>query len=432
MVNTKKDEKQSEGSAVWLESDRINTLVFGTGTGKSKIAIDIIEELFLEKALHKDSKILLLTNSEELRDKNWKAEFDLWGASGVYSKITSECYQTAYKWKNTQWDLVIADEIDFALTNAFSDFFTNNSYTMLLGLTGFVDPSKEALLNTIAPIVMEYTTQDAQNDGILNKTQVVFVEYELGEEKTMEVKYKDPLGFDKSFKQSEAEAYEYLEKTCNITWGKINNLETKAVMRPLTPEETKELGLTRFKNRKATADRKKLLLTSQASVVESKRLVDKILESEDNKVIVFSMLTDHSSQIVEHTYNGKNKKDNTSLEDISSGKIRKLGVCKAIDRGVNLKGINNEVMSTYEGSKTAFIQRHGRGCRLRPDQTMYLYIMLPYYNIKVDSKDIPGQKVTIRKPTQMIKWAESMLQGFDYSNAIKIRYDKRRNDYVSC
>jgi len=99
-----REEMQGAAKAAYLtiSEPRANTLIVGTGGGKSKIAIDIIREL-------KPASILLLTNSETLRDVNWKAEFEKFGAMDYWEKTTSECYQTVYKWKDTSYDLVIAD-----------------------------------------------------------------------------------------------------------------------------------------------------------------------------------------------------------------------------------------------------------------------------------------------------------------------------------
>ena len=106
---TTREELHKLGKELWLESDRKNSLILGTGTGKSKVAIDILKQLFLDETLCYSSRILLLTNSTDLRDNNWKAEFVKWDALDLWEVITSECYQTVYKWGNTQWDLVIAD-----------------------------------------------------------------------------------------------------------------------------------------------------------------------------------------------------------------------------------------------------------------------------------------------------------------------------------
>ena len=41
-----RDEKQEEIAELWIESDRKNTLIVGTGVGKSKITKLILSKLF--------------------------------------------------------------------------------------------------------------------------------------------------------------------------------------------------------------------------------------------------------------------------------------------------------------------------------------------------------------------------------------------------
>lgn len=431
---TTREELHKLGKELWLESDRKNSLILGTGTGKSKVAIDILKQLFLDETLCYSSRILLLTNSTDLRDNNWKAEFIKWDALDIWEVITSECYQTVYKWGNTQWDLVIADEIDFCLTDVYGTFFENNTCDMILGLTGFVDDSKQLALSQVAPILMEYSTQDAQDAGILNSTQVVFVRYNLSRNpKDITVKFKKN-GIDTTFTQSENDAYEYTHNQCNISWGEIESIKKKLGTPGIGLSEIailrQELGKANMKNRRATTERKKLLFSGIAACSVAKALRDKVLSGPGNKVLLFSMRTEQGAKISVNTYNGTNKKDNTALEDLSSGKIRDLAVCKAIDRGTNLVGVNNEIFESYEGSETSFNQRHGRGCRLLPDQKMYLYIMLPYYHKKVKNAEGTGFGYR-QEPTQMVKWAESMLASFKLVNPITITYDEGSNSFVS-
>jgi superfamily II DNA or RNA helicase len=418
-----RDEKQNEIAELWLESDRKNTIVVGTGVGKSKIAMIILESLFESGDLDKNSKILLTIDNTHLRDENWEEDFKKWGLHHIWKQIQAECYQTTCKWKNTEWDLVIADEIDFSLTPVFKKLYTKNQLSMVLGMTGYVDPKKMELLDTIAPVITEYSTQDAQADGILNSTQLVFVEYDLSKNhKDFVVKYKDSNGQEKSFTQSENEAYAYIEDKCNILYGKISRLEIDPEVAFNTdPTKVKELSNLKYQYNKAIADRKDLLYKGIGSKVYTQTLISKVLENPNNKILIFSMWTEQADAISEHTYHGKNKKDNKNLSKLSNDEIRVLGVCKAVNRGINLVGVNNMIMESYDGSKTQFTQRHGRGMRLKPNQKMFLYIMLPYYYKKVQNPEDKNSKISVRRPTQMVKWAESMIADFEFINPIRIK-----------
>ena len=421
MVNAR-NEKQREVSKIWLDSSRIGTLVLGTGFGKSKVTMDIMGELFKSGELTQSSKILLLADSEKLRDDNWKDDFKKWNVEWMWEHVQAECYQTAYKWENTEWDLVIADEIDFGLTEEYSKVFAKNKFKMVLGLTGYIDPAKKELVELIAPVLITYTTQDAQADGILNSTQVVFVEYDLSRNPHDVIIEYVVGGKKKSFKQSENDAYAYLEDKCNVYYGMITNLESDPdIAFGLDRVKVSKLNQLKAKYKRYIMQRKIALFGGIAAKVKAKELIAKILEKPSNKVLTFSMYTDQADAITHNTYHGKNKKDNTSLEDLNSGNIRAVGVCKAVNRGINLVGVNNIIMESYEGSKTAFHQRHGRGMRLLPDQKLYLYIMLPYYYKKIQSPENPHDTVEVRRPTQMVKWAENMLADFDLGTPLRIK-----------
>jgi len=418
---TDRDILQKKAAELWLESERRNTLVLGTGVGKSRVAMLIIDKLFKTKALTKKSKILLLVDSEELRDKNWKEDFEKWGFGWILEMIRAECYQTVYKWRKTKWDFVLADEFDFSLTEEYSKFYTKNNIEMLLGLTGFVDESKEQMMATIAPKLSTYSTQDAQKDGILNKTKLVLVEYDLSKNpRDIRVEYK--MGDEKKhFYQSENDAYNYADEQVRKIMAEIQQLKRDpAVYMEVDQAKMAKLKSLWFQHRSAAAKRRSILWNGIASQRIVKDAIAKILANDNSKVITFSALTDQADKINEYTYHRKNSKKNTSLDDISAGIIRSLGVCKAINRGKNLVGVNNLIMESYDGSQTAFNQRHGRGCRLLPDQTMYLFVMLPYFYKKVQSP-LHGGFSFERAPTQMVTWANEMMSDFTFPNPIRIK-----------
>lgn len=405
-----RDELQEEAGNKWLTSSQKATLILGTGFGKSKVCIDILTKLNLGK----EAKILLLVDNSVLRDDNWKEEFLKWDKESIWNQVNAQCYQTAYKWKDTEWDLVIADEIDFAMTESYSQFFSNNKCKRILGLSGTMTADKEMMyLDAIAPIIHTYTTNQAQADGILNKTKLVFVEFTLSNAKDREVKYVKS-GKSRSFKQSENEAYVYL-----------NEQIAKSLTKAKIAERDNDFGLNQDAVDKAwktynmfVRKRKELLHSLASSARTAKKLREMIHSANpDNKILGFSYLTEQVEQFCEHTYTGKNKKNNTGLKDISDSKIHHLGLCKAIDRGANLVGVNNIIMESYIGSDTQFQQRNGRGCRLNPDQTMHLYILLPYYLSPVND----GTGAYEKLPTQAHSWANSMLEGFKCDDRVTIR-----------
>lgn len=413
-----RDEIQAHAESLWHKDGRKNTLVLGTGVGKTKTATNITKTLLGLKLLTKKSSILLLVSDTNLRDNSWKDEFTKWGLEDLWGSVQAECYQTAYKWKDKHFDFVIADEVDFCLSEEYSLFFKNNTYSMLLGLTGYVEEAKKEMLQSIAPISYTYTTNTAQAENILNKVHLVSVNFDLSTVKDVEVKYKDKAtGAMKSFMQSENEQYAYLQNQCDVLLGKVRRLEKKvAESISWGPDDVKELTATENRLKYAWRQRTEFLYKSKSSARAARVLSDKILQSKRSKVLVFSVRKLQSSIICKHTYNADTSELGKAklLANLNAGKVREMGLCKALDRGANLEGINAIVMESYNSSKTSFQQRHGRGCRLDPNDMLYLYVLVPYFKKKVKGVGTSAYGF-VSLPTQARKWAVGMVTGFTAS-----------------
>ena len=82
-------------------------LAWGTGVGKSRVAIRCIRDSYREGA-----RILLLV-AETAHKKNWEDEFVAFlGEEGkaLYGSICVECYASLKKYRHTGWDMIVADE----------------------------------------------------------------------------------------------------------------------------------------------------------------------------------------------------------------------------------------------------------------------------------------------------------------------------------
>lgn len=370
--------------------------------GKSKIALDILKYL---KDENPTLSVLLLTNSETLRDVNWKAEFEKFGLDYLYASTVSECYQTVYKWKDKIFDLVIADEIDFALTPMYQQFFSNNTCNMILGLTGFCSEEKKDLLNQIAPICFEYTTQQGQEENLLNKSEIVILRYDLS--KKFDISIKKKAGG--SFNTSENALYIYYDKALQ-----------KAIIAKSALEKKVRLGITVDPKLLTSADwnfkmmatkRKSVLNNSNSSVTLVKNIVANIHSRPGNKVLIFSALTAQADKLGFPTYHGKPNSTESGLDRINSGEIKTLAVCKAINRGVNLIGVNYIVRESFDSSETDFMQTHGRLMRLDPGQVAKYIIPVPYFEDLVRTPE--GGFKKMKFATQASKWSANMMMSYD-------------------
>lgn len=417
-----RDELQEKVVDLYMQSAMRNTLILGTGFGKSFVAIMILERMLDEGILDYDSKILLLVNSTDLRDNNWKAEFIKKGREDIYNILDLDCYQAAYQFKDKEYDLLIADEIDFSLTDMYKLVYQNCKFDRILGLTGYVAKTKQEDLILTAPAIVRVTTQDAQDRGILNKTQLVYVNCKLGFEKTITVEYTKN-GQAQSFTQSENSAYIYAEKKIKEAKKEIDYLEAELALIPTARKNISKRGALTRKIRyqekiliSSYSKRKEILHNSIGTAEAAKTLREMVFGSKpDSKVVTFSMSQNQAKRITPHTHFGGYQKKGTvsNLELLQKGEIDALGVCKAIDRGTNVEGLNCIILEGYDSSTTRLNQIHGRGMRLHPDETMYLYVLIPHYTVKEGNK-------WVSYPTKANDWQKRMLEDFNFKNPLTI------------
>jgi len=398
---------QQEAKTAYLNSNgTASTIIVGTGGGKSKIAIDIIKEL-------KPNTILLLSNSENLRDNNWKAEFEKFGLGSVWeSNVTSECYQTVHRWNDKYFDLVIADEIDFSLSPVYSKFFENNSWGKLLGLTGFCTEEKRVLLSFVAPICYEVSTQEMQEQGLLNKSKFIFVEFDLDISRNIKV----PMKKGGEFLSSENDLYKYYDAQLTQAMISKSNAERAFALMP-TPENNKKFTSAEFRFKMMAAKRKSILNNLDSSIKVTQTILNHINSKPNNKTLVFSALVKQGAKLNQPMYSGD--ADISVLKKFDESESGVLCVCKKLNRGVNLQGVNYLIKESFDGSETDFQQQHGRLMRLKPDEVAKIIVLVPYYKalVKTESKDLFGGTVVTTKmqrmPTQARKWAERMMASFD-------------------
>lgn len=402
MVNRESIQKEAVESFLFQGGGR-GTIVAGTGAGKSKIAIDIIEAI--TKQENRALNILLLTNSESLRDKNWRDEFVKWDCVNIYDDlITSWTYQKAYKLKG-EYDLIVQDEVDFCCSEQYSKVFENFQSQYLLCLTGFLPPEKEEFLNKYAPVCYRAKTQDLQESGVLNKSEFILVYYPLSQVKNIE-KLNKKKGT--KFYTSENDEYRYWDKEFQKAVIVKNQTEQKA---KLGLADAKAVNSADWNFKMKATVRKGLLNKLNSSVTVVKNLVSRIHEKAGNKVLVFSALTEQADKFGFPTFHGKSNSTEKGLERFNSGEINTLAVVKAVNRGVNIVDLNYIIREGYDSSETDFSQIHGRGMRLKPDQIFKMIILIPTYEDWVKTESGSMKKITIK--TQAAKWAERQMKSFD-------------------
>jgi superfamily II DNA or RNA helicase len=130
--------------------DKTNTLLLqaATGTGKTKISIDLVNYLLdTNKTFPKKKKILILV-AKKIHKQTWLDEITKWGGIGKNSQLTIECYESLKKHTSEYFDIVLADEVHHIGSEVRLELFSTIKYSFFIGLSAIIG----ALLATTEPL----------------------------------------------------------------------------------------------------------------------------------------------------------------------------------------------------------------------------------------------------------------------------------------
>ena len=333
-----RDRIQLEALEAWVDSGKRGTIEMITGLGKTKIAMEAV------KMLPKKSKILFLAEVKD-RELEVRREQEKWGTQKW--DISFSCYQSAYKWRDTKWDLVIADEIHDSLTMEYSKFYTNNKYGALMGLSATVDEravikeddeyklTKGDLLKKIAPVCYTYDINDGQIEGTSRPLDIYVIQHRL------DIYTKCvPAGNDKKrWYQTEYGSYAYKDSM----FRKATN----------APDDIRQRKI-----HVTSAARAKLLYELPSKIAVIRKLIDNIT----GRTILFGNSLESLEKITPNVISSHHTdKENKKIrEDFDNGELDLIAAFKKLKQGANLKDLDNCVIMSYYSKEKDLIQRIGR------------------------------------------------------------------------
>lgn len=340
-----------------------------TGTGKGRLMVELAKIL-------KPESILYLSNSTQLRDKMFIDELHKWDGAHLLKIMDRECYQTVYKWRNRKYDLVLADEFDAALTDKYSEVFKYNTFKYKVLVSATLDDDKRIKAKRIAPIIYEKKTEELIDEQVLNKIQFYFINYDL----------------------SGAENKGYLE---------YNERFKTLLNKP-------QNGLTKQQLERVQIQRKQFLSSLKSSAEVTKWLVDKLMPKQQ-KILIFCGLSEQADKVCKNSYHSNNDNEQ-ALIDFQTGKEKIISVVDKITRGVNIQDVRNIIFESTGRSKTKITQRIGRGLRLRADETLNVFFLVPYFK-----HPFYGKKATVVQD-----WILASTKDMNIANAKSINYTQNK------
>jgi len=367
-ANETKDKIQREGLNKWwaYPVNGKGTLQYATGVGKTRCGVLaaalIAERLWNCKSGFEDCNILILTPTETIRDRAWKEEFKKWGHMNVFNScVECVCIQTAYKYVGHHYDLVIADEIHNYISPEYFNFFSQNKYDKVLGLSAYIDPLKLPLLNAIAPICDRLNTQKARDLKLISDFTI----------------YNVPLKLSGAEKKSYTSAnnafnglFPFFDRDLKLMYScmKPRNYETFLQRKGMSLDD--ENKTFPFRCNAAMAKRKKLLYNSEAKVDAVKHLCKLYPEK---KIIIFSQTIEFADKVTDelgdncvsfHSKIGKKaRKANLDKLIDNRTKVTRISTAKALNEGMNVPDISMAIIASGTSKTKDLIQRIGRVVR---------------------------------------------------------------------
>ena len=328
---TKQDEVQLIAVQKAEENNYNCYLLLATGSGKSKIAIDIHRRF-------RDKKVLLLVPTEPLRDVNWAKEYRKWKEIKLYNQLERMCYASAYKLENQHYDLVIADEVDVLASPEFSKFWRNNHTKHFIGLTAHV-PGKAWELLPRYPVAFRYTLQEAVKDEVISPYTVEVINVQM----------------------SSKEREEYNKQSSAIEYFRSTGRETK---------------MLNFKRARFLYQ-----LPSKVSIARAK-LVEML--NEDRRVFVNAESTDMVDLITSEGYHSNNPEADEVLKKFLKKKSVVIGSAKKLNRGMNLGPLQGLLLVSYTQSIVAAIQKIGRTVRFEDGKLTRVIFLVTLETVEVN------------------------------------------------
>jgi superfamily II DNA or RNA helicase len=383
IINSIRQAIQNKTVSRWEEVGFNGYAVISMGVGKSKIIAQAINR-YVEVCGQPvgDPPIVALVNSQTLRDSELPAELKKWGC---LHPVKIACYQTAYKWKKKHIGLLLADELDFALSDrgAYAAIFRNNTHGAFLGLTGTMVAKKfEQSVDIFKAFpFMDYPLRKAHEDGILNPVKVWIHEVPLGSDPYdgtpygESAKYRWIDGKIRAAKQGISNAWANKKTAINLGYP-YDEYEKEITSLGFTKQWWESSGGN-------PNSRLNLMQTALSLRYYAKALKEDLLSNDAaNTVILFAQLTNEIDALTENGFHGKNN-DPTLVPRFNAGEIREIGAVKKVNRGVNFVNLNNAVIHSFNSSLTDALQGYiGRMVRLDPEKTAHVHFLVSVYEWK--------------------------------------------------
>lgn len=352
-------ERQKEVIKRWIANKGKGTLVAGTGTGKTRVALMTIQAL-LKK--YPTLRILVVVPTEALKNQ-WNEHIDKWG---FQFNVEVQIINTVIKHK---WEcgFLILDECHRYASEQFKEVFSCVSYKLILGLTATIErlDGKETFILKYCPVIDTIPLPEALANGWVSQYKEYQVLIDVDDIETYRNLNKEWLehfeffgfDFDKAMSCTGKDGWRYKLQLRDEMYNGNDEDKRKKILNEISYHSA---GFMR------TMTQRKAFINNHPKKIE---IAKKIIEArQDKKIITFSNNVKMAESISngQYVYTGKTskKKGRIMLEDFLSGNVKILNSCQRLNEGFDCPDASVAIILGFDSSEIKAVQRRGRVARL--------------------------------------------------------------------
>lgn len=257
-------------------------------------------------------------------------------------------------------------ECHLAAAETFIQVFQKVQYTYILCLTGTLErlDMRHLLIEKYAPVCDRITIEEAERNGWVSphKEYVVMLDVDLSEYQEINRKFNNAFAFfNFQFDLAMRAATDVIFRNY---WAKQNNYDNKTVT---------AMAMTFMRTMKA---RKDFILNHPKKIEVAKKI---LAARKDRKCLTFSATIAMSEQLGDGfiMHSKKSKKANQeAIEAFNNASCGVMHTSKAADQGLDLQGINTEIILHTDSSKIRKTQRVGRSIRFEPGKVTEIFTLI--------------------------------------------------------
>lgn len=352
-----KNTEQRKALKAWQSNNFIGSVFAGTGFGKSRVGVLAAGEVLRKWG----GKALVLVPTNQLQDQ-FEEEFKKWGYDDILPDVEIVCYQSACKYENKHYEVIIADEVHLGLSDVYIQAFTNNTYNKLLCLTATPpeDPTYLVRLQKLAPIVYHITMDQCVKMGLISPYEIYCIPVELTTEEKKSYSKANNMFVQYKYRLGQFEAFDEANQILANPSAYTREEYTDALM-----------------FYKAIRDRKDVVQKAYNKILYASKLIgyhdgSRILTFAGNNEITDAINAqvqkDHGD--ISRVYHSKlgTKARKQALEDFKNKTANVLCSTKALNQGFDVSDAEIGIICGLDSKSLSMIQRVGRLLRLSPNK----------------------------------------------------------------